>query len=77
MLSVFVVEIFDTVQGGTLGFYPITASSVEHIDGLATELCIAMNHGRSVGGTDWRQISEHPYSPGATDTAPLKLVNEG
>ncbi|NIY68088.1 hypothetical protein [Streptomyces malaysiensis] len=72
LLYVYIVEVFSATTGETIGFYPITASGMDAVAVLAGELCVAFNHGREVGGTDWRQIAEHPYQPGATDTAPSR-----
>ncbi|MGW3274945.1 hypothetical protein ACWDFH_26245 [Streptomyces kronopolitis] len=77
-MTVFTVEVFDTFTAATVGFYPITASStdvLDGIDGLATELVIAMGHGRN-RALDWRQIAEHPYSPAAPDAPALRMVSK-
>ncbi|MEU1552195.1 hypothetical protein ABZ517_05660 [Streptomyces scabiei] len=67
-LYVYIIEIFSATTGETCGFYPITAPGMDAVECLASELCMAFNHGLEVGFTDWRQIAEHPYTPGATDT---------
>ncbi|MFH9731824.1 hypothetical protein [Streptomyces sp. NPDC017260] len=74
-LSVFIVEVFLTTTGETCGFYPVTAHSMDGLEVLANELCVAFNHGLDVGVTDWRQIAEHPYAPGRTDTVPIGSCN--
>ncbi|MFC9505455.1 hypothetical protein [Streptomyces sp. NPDC057002] len=74
-MTVFTVEVYDCFTAATIGFYPITTASVEDVDGLATELLIAMGHGRNAA-LDWRQIAEHPFNPAVPDTPALRLVSK-
>lgn len=75
-MTVFTVEVFDTFTAATVGFHAITATSIEEIAELATELMIAMGHGRNTA-LDWRRIAEHPYSPAVPDTSVLRMVDKG
>ncbi|MEU0214067.1 hypothetical protein ABZ281_02725 [Streptomyces sp. NPDC006265] len=72
LLHVYVIEIFHATTGETIGFHPVTAPGLDVVDELAPGLCMAFNFGREVGYADWRQIAEHPYHPGATDTVPQR-----
>jgi len=70
-VKVYIVEVYDTHNGQTLGFHPITAPNVEEIEGPAADLSIAMNHGRQAC-TDWRQIAEHAYDTTAIEVPPRR-----
>ncbi|MEV7902115.1 hypothetical protein [Streptomyces anulatus] len=61
-MTVFTVEVFDTFTAETIGFYPIVVPSIEYVEGTATQLTTAMNHGRTTA-LGWRQIAEHTYEP--------------
>ncbi|MGW3867292.1 hypothetical protein ACWEDZ_38420 [Streptomyces sp. NPDC005047] len=74
-MTVFTVEVFDSFTAATIGFYPVTAASIEALDGLAMELLIAMGYGRN-SALDWRQIAEHSYDPAVPDAPALRLVSK-